>query len=158
MKFKVGDKVVDKSLLRARTSYPVYQVVSFLGSDVLTKFWGDGFDGEITEDESRVEFDTPGSRCWREGIVRYQESELISSDEALAEMKRLDSDKLKLEEEFKALRTKIQSKMEQAAELVKQAQDIAESVGKELPDAYSECRPLFQAIRKSGWTPSSMSC
>jgi hypothetical protein len=98
------------------------------------------------------------TRSWREGIVRYQEEELLSTEEALAHLKLLDAEKSKLDEEFQILRTKIQAKMDQATALVKEAQDMAESVGKELTDAYSECRPLFRAIRESGWTSSSMSC
>jgi hypothetical protein len=47
MKFAVGDKVIEKSLLRARTSFPVYQVVGILDGALLAKFWGDGFDGKI---------------------------------------------------------------------------------------------------------------
>jgi hypothetical protein len=158
MKFAVGDKVVEKSLIRARTSFPVYQIVGLLDGCLLAKFWGDGFDGEIEEDQSRSEFDQPGSRCWREGIIRYQEDELFSAEEAIAEWRRLGEEKSKLDEEFQTLKAKIQDRMNKAAVLVKESQDMAESVGKELTDAYKECQPLFKSLRESGWTPSSMSC
>jgi hypothetical protein len=136
MKFAVGDKVIEKARIMARASFPVYQVVGVLDGALLAKFWGDGFDGEIEEDTTRAEFDEPGSRSWREGIVRYQEDEVFSAEEAVAEWKRLGEEKSKLDTEFQELRAKIQSRMDQAAALVKEAQDMAES----------------------GWTSSSMRC
>lgn len=156
MKFNVGDQVVEKAHLRPYYNWLVYKVVSILDGVYLTEFYGDGFGQEVEPYEN--EDDVPDTRSWRSSIQKYQESELLSVEEAKQELLRLEAEKDKLENEFAALKVKIQSRMEQATALVKEAQDIAESVGKNLDDAPVECRPLFRALREAGWTPSSMSC
>lgn len=155
MKFSIGDKVVEKSDCRAFSSYPVWEVVSFLQDDVLIVFWGDGFNGELHPTEWP---DEPGKRSWHESIHRFQESELLSLDEALNEIHRLEAVNNKLEEEFNSLRDQIQEKLAQAASLVEEVNALAAARNKDLCNLKDECKPLHKALEAGGWRSSYMRC
>lgn len=156
MKFSVGDQVVEKSTLHPHTSYNVQKVVALFEGDLLLEHYGFAFDGEVTPEEYESE---PGSRSWREGFQRYQESELLTLDEAESELHRLDVAKDKMSTEFEAVRASIQAKLDAAAVLVEEAAAIAKPFNKELDDlSRDECRKLYEAQEKNGWRASHVRC
>lgn len=157
MKFSIGDKVIEKTSLHAHTNYCLYEVVSHLDGALLVKFWGDGFGGELHEYKDTME-GKPGSRSWRSAIIRYQESEVCTPEEALAELKCLEETNSKLEEEFNAVRELIAKNMGDAARLVKQASDLVKPTGKDFYDLTTECKELYVALKDGGWSHSTMSC
>jgi hypothetical protein len=155
MKFSIGDKVIEKKLVQAHTSYPVNKVVGFLDRDLLVEGWGFGFKDELTEDD----YESPrGSRGWRSGIVRYSEDELFTPEEVVSELRRLEETNSKLEEEFNAVRELIAKNMGDAARLVKQAGDLVKPTGKDFYDLTIECKDLYLALKDGGWSHSTMSC
>ncbi len=155
MKFSIGDKVIEKKLVAAHTSYPVNKVVGVLDGDLLVEGWGFGFKDELTEDD----YDSPrGSRGWRSGIVRYSEDELFTPEEVVAELKRLEETKSKLEDEFNAVRELVAKNMNDAARLVKQANDLVKPTGKDVYDLTTECKELYMALKDGGWSHSTMTC
>lgn len=157
MKFSIGDKVVEKTSLRAHTNYSVSQVVGFLNEAVLITGWGDGFDGELHEYDFLTD-KKPGSRSWREGITRVQESELCTPDEALEALKVLEGAKSKLEEEFGNLRDSVREKLDQAAVLVKEAGALIKPLDKSFYNLTQECKELYLALDTGGWSHSTMTC
>lgn len=157
MKFSIGDKIVERSLIRAHTSYPVYQVVGILDGNVLATHWGDGFDGELHHYDF-YDDEEPGSRSWRGAIQRYQESELFTPEEALAELRRLESAKSKLEMEFDAVKEVLKGKLDLAAKLADEAADLAVKHNKTFENVVDECVPLYKALKKGGWRHSTLQC
>lgn len=157
MKFSVGDKVVHKTAVKAHTSYPVDVVVGFLEGAVLTKGWGDGFGEEIRYYDF-YDDEKPGDRNWRSAISRYQESELFTPEEVVAELKRLEDNQSKLESEFESVRTSVQEKMDKAAALVKEASALVKPTGKDFYDLTREGEQLYRALQQGGWSHSTMSC
>lgn len=155
MKFSIGDKVIEKKLVVAHTSYPVNQVVGFLNGDILVEGWGFGFKDELTKDSYES---PPGSRGWRSGVVRYSEDELFTPEEVVDELKRLEATKSKLEEEFNAVRELVQKNMDDAARLVKEAAALVQPTGKDFYDLTTECKELYLALNEGGWSHSTMSC
>lgn len=155
MKFAIGDKAVEKSQLRAHTSYNVMEVVGTLNGDLLLQHFGFAFDGEITNERW---VDKPRSRSWREGIQRYQEDELCTPEEALAEIKKLEAAKSKLEEEFGAVQELIGANLAQAAALVETAANLAVKCNKTFEDVLNESVPLYKALKKGGWRHSTLQC
>lgn len=158
MKFAVGDKAVDKTVIKPRTSFPVMEVVGVLGDALLLQFWGDGFSGEISKDPFTDEMYEPGSRSWREGLMRFTEEELFTPDEALAEIKKLEAAKSKLDDEFDGVRDQIAEKMAQAASLAKEAVALMTPFDRDFCDLRQECLPLYDALDEGGWRPSHMRC
>lgn len=157
MKFSIGDKVVEKTSLQAHSNYAVSEVVSLLGTSILIVSWGDGFDGELRRYDFLAD-DKPGTRHWRNGIQRVQESELLTPDEALAELKILENTKSKIEEEFGSLRDTVREKMDQAAALVKEAGALIKPLDKSFYDLTQECAELYLALDTGGWSHSTMKC
>lgn len=155
MKFTVGSKVVEKTHLRAHTSYNIMEVVGTLGDDLLTKHFGFAFDGEVTN-EGWV--DKPRSRSWREGIQRYEEDELCTPEEALAHIRKLEEAQSKLEDEFTVVKDQIQAKLEQASKLADEAADILVKHKKTFEDMVHESVPLYKALKKGGWRHSTLQC
>lgn len=155
MKFSIDDKVIEKSNLRPHTNYVVSKVVGFLDGNILTIMWGDGFGEELHEYNFSEKV---GSRSWRGAVQRYAEDELCTPEEALTILKQLESSKDYMEEEFNKLRSRIQSKMEKAATLVKEAADIISPYEKEFYDLTEECKDLYLALKHGGWSHSTMSC
>lgn len=156
-KFNVGDKVIEKTSLRAHTNYPVKEVVAYLGDAVLAIGWGDGFGDELHRYDFMDEYG-PGSRHWREGIVRLQESELLTPAEALTELRKPEVIKSQLEAEFEGVRSQVQEKMDKAAGLVKEASDLVKPTGKDFYDLTDECEALYRALSGGGWSHSTMRC
>ncbi len=157
MKFAIGDKAVEKSNVRAHTNYLVYMVVGILDGAYLVKFWGDGFGDEVTECEYDMEGE-PGSRGWHTAIIRYQEEELFTPEEALVELRKLESDLSKLEKEFNGVRDQIQQKLDDAATLVREAAALAKPFDKDFYDLKRECKSLYHAMDDGGWSHSNMRC
>lgn len=157
MKFSVGDKVVQKTSVQAHTSYPVEIVVGFLGDAVLTMGWGDGFGDEIHHFDFYEDV-KPGDRNWRSAVSRYQESELLTPEEVVLELRRLEAEKSKLEGEFNDLRALVQEKLDSAAALVQEATALIDHTGKDFYDMTEECKELHYALSKGGWSHSTMRC
>ncbi len=157
MKFSIDDKVIEKTAISAHTSYPVLKVVGVLGDALLVQYWGHGFDGDMQREDFLLD-SKPGSRVWREGIQRYQESELFTPEEAIAKLRRLELSKSKLDIEFEAVRNQIAEKLNQAATLVKEAGSIAKPFNRDFYDLKQECMPLYRALDDGGWSHSSMRC
>jgi len=157
MKFSIGDKVVQKTSVQAHTNYPVEIVVGFLGDAVLTMSWGDGFGDEIRHYDFYEDI-KPGDRSWRSAISRYQESELLTPEEVIVQLRKLEDEQSKLEAEFESVRTHVQEKLNQAAVLVKEATSLVEPTGKDFYDLTEECRELHFALSKGGWSHSTMKC
>ena len=147
--------MVEKAHLRAHTSYNIMEVVGTLGDDLLTKHFGFAFDGEVTN-EGWV--DKPRSRSWREGIQRYEEDELCTPEEAIAEIKKLEEAKSKLEADFEAVQELITSNLKDAAALVETAANLAVKCNKTFEDVVHECVPLYKALKKGGWRHSTLQC
>lgn len=157
MKFDVGSLVVEKKSVRAHTSYNVQKVTAILNGALLLEHHGFGFDGEITA-EDYSEYNKPGSRGWRENLQRYQEEELFTPEEALAEISRLEAVKSKLDEEFGAVRDLIAANLQQAAELVETAASLAKKCDKDFEDLIQEGGALYKALDNGGWSHSTMRC
>ena len=157
MKFQIKDKVVPKDHLKAHTNYMVLEVVGYLDGAVLTMHWGDGF-GEELHHYDFLEDTKPGDRSWRGAIQRYQEEELLTPEEALAELRKLEDKKSKLEAEFESVRNKVQEKMSQAAVFVKEASALVDPTGKDFYDLAVECKELYLALNEGGWSHSTMRC
>jgi len=157
MKFAIGDKVIQKSSVRAHTNYPVDVVVGFLEDAVLTMGWGDGFGSEIRHYDFYEDV-KPGDRSWRSAVSRYQESELLTPEETLLELERLETVKSQLEKDFEGVREQVQTKMDQAALLVQEATVLVKPTGKDFYDLVQECKELYLALSKGGWSHSTMKC
>jgi hypothetical protein len=158
MKFSLGDKVIEKTSIRAHTNYTVSVVVAFLKEDVLTMMWGDGFGAELHHYDF-LEDVKPGERSWHSSIQRHQESELFTPEEALAELHRLEASTDKLNSEFEKVRTSIRAKLDAAATLIEEAAAIAKPFNKDLDDlSREECRKLYDAQDKNGWRASHIKC
>lgn len=155
MKFVVGDKAVEKALVRAHTGYPVYKIVGTLDGALLAKYWGNGFQGEHEEFPMG---DKPGTRSYRSSIVQYSESELFTIDEAQIEIARLEVEKDKVEGEFEKVRASLGDKMNQAAALVQEVVNNLNSLGKNFDALRREGMPLNDALEAGGWRPSNMRC
>ena len=157
MKFSIGDIAVQKTDVRAHTSYNPLKVIGVLNEALLLEHCGTGYGEEIHE-ESYEEFNYPGSRMWREGILRCQEEELFTPEETVAELRRLEAAEDKLTQEFEAVRDDIQGRMERAADLVKEAADIVKAHNRKFSDLKSECMSLYEALDIGGWSHSHMRC
>lgn len=157
MKFQIKDKVIPKDSIKAHTNYLVSEVVGVLDGALLTMMWGDGF-GEELHHYDFLEDSKPGDRSWRGAIQRYQEDELFTPEEALAELRRLEGVKSKLEQDFEGVRSQVQEKMNKAAALVKEAGKLVEPTGKDFYDLTAECKELYLALNEGGWSHSTMRC
>lgn len=157
MKFAIGDKVIQKSSVRAHTNYPVDIVVGFLGDAVLTMGWGDGFGSEIRHYDFYEDV-KPGDRSWRSAVSRALESELLTPEEVVDELKRLEDIKSQLESEFEGVRSQVQEKMDKAAALVQEAGKLVKPTGKDFYDLTAECEKLYRALSGGGWSHSTMKC
>ena len=70
-----------------------------------------------------------------------------------------------LEKTFKRVEKKVAAKIQEAADLIKEANEMAQSTGAENAsdglssyDFWSACRPLRDALDEAGWSSSSMRC
>lgn len=156
MKFAVDDLVIEKERLSAKTSYSVDKVVGVLGDSILVTHYGFAFDGEINPESHWAE--KPGTRGYRSSIQRFQEHELCTPEEAVIILRELETAQSKLEEEFAAVRSKVQEKLDAAACLVKEASNIIKPLDKEFFDTAQEGRELYLALKDGGWSHSTMSC
>lgn len=157
MKFNIGDKAVEKKLIQPYTSYPVMQVVGKLDEFLLLTWWGDCFDGDLIQQDYLLD-SKPGTRSFREGIMRFDEEEIFTPQEAHAEQKRLESEKSKLDAEFSKVQKEIEKKLHQAAMLVKEASALAKPLEKDLFDLKNEGMELYRALSAGGWSHSHMKC
>lgn len=155
MKFSIGDQVVEKSSLRAHTTYNVMKVVVILGDSFVLEHYGYGFDGEVNTDTYVIPL---GARGWREAFKRYREEELFTLEETVQELHRLEAAETKLNEEFEAVRYQIQAKLNSAALLAREAGEIAKAYNKKFFDLKEDCMPLYKALAEGGWSHSHMKC
>lgn len=157
MKLSVGDLVVEKKELRPHTSYNIFKIVAFLDGTPLAIHHGFAFDGEIKY-ESKLLSDVRGSRSWRTSVLRLDEKELCTPEEAIVEIHRLESVKSKIESEFELIRDQIKTNLDQATAVIKKTGELMKPFGKELRDLPNECSDLFLALDDSGWSHSTMQC
>lgn len=157
MKFSVGDLVIEKAHIRARTSYNVSKVIAYLDGALLLEHYGHAYDGEIHY-EDYDDLNVPGSRTWREGLQRFQEQELFTPEEALKELKRLEEADSKLNQEFNDVKEQIVAKLEEAAKLANEAADMITKVDKTFEDMIYDCVSLYKALDRGGWSQSTMHC
>ncbi len=157
MKFQIKDKVIPKDSLRAHTNYLVSEVVGYLDGAVLTMMWGDGF-GEELHHYPFLEDSKPGDRSWRGAVQRYEESELMTPEDALKHLRELEAEKSKLEAEFESITQPVKEKLDQAAALVKEASVLVEPTGKDFYDLTEACKELYLALNGGGWSHSTMRC
>lgn len=155
MKFSVGDHVVEKKNIKPFTSHSVLRIISILNGDYLAVYYGQSFKDEVDVNDWEIE---PGSREWREGILRLQEKDLMSFEEYEIELKNLESEGAILEQEFRSVKDKIQINLKQASQLVEEAGLMLKTYNKDLVDMQSDCKPLYLALKNAGWSHSSMSC
>lgn len=156
MKFSIGDLVVEKKELRPHTSYNIHKVVAFLDGDLLATHYGYAFDGEVNPESG---FNSePGSRGWRTNIIRLEEKELCTPEEALIELHSLEAAKSKLEAEFESIRDQVKTNLDQATLFVKKAFEVIKPLNKEFRDLTQECSDLFIALDDGGWAHSTLSC
>lgn len=133
MKFKIGDKVVEKKSINATYDFHSGTVIAF-----------------SPDNKPLVK--------WYIDIKEHHPNELVTVASAEIEKKRLDEEQSKLEAEYNEVRSKIIEKLNQATVLVKQAYALAQSADKDLYDVYHECRDLATTLVDAGWTPSTMRC
>ena len=156
MKFSIGDLVVEKKDLRPNTSYNVHKIVSFLDESLLCNHFGFGFDGEITSESSSLP--VRGTRSWRANIVRLEENEVCTTEEALTEIHNLEAAKSKIEAEFESMRDLVKTNIDQATAFIKNANEILKPHNKTFFDLSTECSELFIALDDGGWSHSTMKC
>lgn len=90
---------------------------------------------------------------WIEG--QFEEDE----EEVDIKLLTLESDRDKIEQEFKKVSKEIKEKMKTAADLVKEAGKLARKAhAKSLQDMYDVCSPLIDAMDDNGWRSSSWGC
>lgn len=155
MKFSIGDKVVEKKMVKPLSSYPVLKIVGTLNGVLLLTNYGSGYDGEVHSDNWT---DEPGSRSWRSALEQYQEEELFSLEEAVEELRRLELAKKQLDKEFDGLLSQIQDKFDKAAILVQEADAMAKAFGRDFFQLKRESMALYRALDEGGWSHSHMSC
>jgi hypothetical protein len=153
-KFKVGDKVmcgVDKDdVLSVNIPFDVYneniiigEVIEVLKNKKLKVLWeNQSFNVKIYNQKS--------GRIDRYDPIEVNADEVLTLEEGEQKVKDLEVD-------FKKVEKEISEKIRIAGDLVKQANDLAETVGASLNQIESAYE-LMDALRKGGWRTSSMSC
>jgi hypothetical protein len=156
MRFKIDDLVVMKADVQARRSYEAYKVALIFRDSYLLEHYGSVWEGKITQEDWESE---PGSRSWREALIRYQESELFTFEEAVQEQRKLEVEKSRLANEFEAVHAQFRENLDKAADLINQSSTMAEACNKEIRDSLkSDFRNLFHALDRAGWSASFTRC
>lgn len=154
MKFSIGQNVIEKKSVNAYHNSVVHKVVGIIDTYYLIELVGISYDGEI----HKYGNSKPGERGWTNGIHRHTEEELFSLSEATDELRRLEHDKDKLDQEFDVVREQVKSKLEKAALLVQEAGAIVVLHDRTFFDLKQECMPLYQSLKVGGWSHSHMQC
>lgn len=157
MKFSIDDQVAERCDIHPRSSFNIYKVIGFFEGAVLATWWGHAYDGDVMREDFLLD-NKPGTRSFRTAILRFEEKELITPEEAFAEQKVQEAARNKMEEEFEGLRSQIREKMDQASLLVDEAVATLASYGKSFIDLQEECSLLSNALDRGGWRESSMHC
>jgi hypothetical protein len=82
---------------------------------------------------------------------RYEEADLMLEADAKSALN-------DLEDAFNKLQDELKVKIVEAANLIKEAGDIAEEHGEELAEMHDATDPLLSAMDNAGWRTSSLSC
>lgn len=93
-----------------------------------------------------VEWDYPAGE-----ITKVSVTTLMTEAEA-------EAAKAKLEDDFEALQDQLRDKLQQAADLINEAQKEAQAHGHSLVDMYDATSPLMDALDEAGWRTSSLGC
>lgn len=93
-----------------------------------------------------VKFDS-----WSTHPMEVYLSALILEEEGLAKSS-------KLEEEFKKVQVEVDEKMQEAAEKIKEARELAQSTGLEVSSIISDYHTFIDEVSSAGWNTSSWSC
>jgi hypothetical protein len=81
----------------------------------------------------------------------------VSSDDLMPEAEAITKFSV-LEAEFNLVQDQVIEKMNEAAQAITEASEIAKAQGLELPNLYDAYRPLYRAMDAAGWQTSSFSC
>jgi hypothetical protein len=87
-------------------------------------------------------------------------STLVSEDLGATEEASLRIKKDRLQREYDSVRQQIADKMQEAANALEAANDLACNAGESLSleEFYDECRPFMRALDTAGWSRSSLAC
>lgn len=94
-------------------------------------------------------------------FVKWGENDQDLDDEEEVDIKllTLDSDRSKIEQEFKDVTKQVKEKMKAAADLIHEAHKLAKKGhAKSLESMYDATAPLIGAMDSSGWRSSSWGC
>jgi molybdopterin converting factor small subunit len=83
---------------------------------------------------------------------------LLSEVDGLAEQTRLEEVGRKLEEEFAKVEAECTAKLNEAAELIREAGKLADDKGVDLQEMYDATRGIERAMDAAGWRTSSWHC
>lgn len=96
---------------------------------------------------------------WNGGrLSKHAITSLLDEKAGEAENKRLLDEQERLEKEFERVETECKTKLEKAADLIREASSLAHSKGKDLQEMYEAVRPLERAMDDAGWSTSSWHC
>jgi hypothetical protein len=96
---------------------------------------------------------------WDAGSIQKMDvSTLIPEAEIVAEEARIKAEKERFEAEFAIVAAKVKEKADAAAILINEAQELAQSVNREVRYMGDAAELLQEAFDNSGWYQSSYSC
>lgn len=107
---------------------------------------GDGVDMVV------VEWDNYGQ------IQKVEVNSLVPESEIDKEVARLQTEKLRYEEEFARVAAQVKVKADAAAALINQAQELAKTLRQEARYMGDACDNLQEALDSSGWYQSTAVC
>jgi len=83
---------------------------------------------------------------------------LLTETEGIAQDTRIREEQERLETEWARAETLVTEKLNAAATLIREANDLASGAGKELYEMYESTSRLMGALDDAGWRTSSLSC
>jgi hypothetical protein len=108
----------------------------------------------------------PNQNVGKVVIVEYESGELVkvalkallSEGDGVLLEQTLTSEAERLEREFAQVETEVAAKLNQAAELVREAGKLADAKGVDILEMYDATRGLERAMESAGWNTSSWHC
>ena len=141
-KFPVGSIVYVKGQIGPWTQIPGhmdYKVIGYHGNKLIVD-------------------DGNASSHWKQTLALHQASECMTVDEAKEEVAKLHAAQSIMDQEFEAVREEMSSKLDQAADLIQEAVEVAKAANKDIRSFKDAYRSVLIAIRNSGWTASDIKC
>lgn len=136
--FNVGDRVA-RQVLNRRSS--------LRGGSVVARGCEEHDTYIVRWDKNK--FPSYGSK--KQEVEEVDVADLTIETDAKAKVKQLDAD-------FDVLEEKIKGKLQQAAELIGEAEAMADANGEMLSELHEATYPLMNALDNAGWATSSLSC